>query len=111
MEISLIANSGIQLHTTDISIDLNSSDKMYFHEWFDVEDEQLKLEIAHNFTEDEIWVSKKDIYNLLGLGLTNGKVGRMEEGVLKTYKWEEISNDYFSEGNQTITPMESEDGG
>ena len=59
---NLIANTGIQFFTIQLEINLNDNFKMYFHEWFDVNDEQLKLEIAHNFTEDEIWVSKKDIY-------------------------------------------------
>jgi hypothetical protein len=108
---NLIANTGIQFFTVPLEINLNDNFKMYFHEWFDVADEQLKLEIAHHFPEDEVWVSKKDIYNLLGLGLTNGKVGRNEDGVFKQYKWEEISSDFFSEGNQIIIPMESEEGG
>jgi hypothetical protein len=106
---NLIANTGIQFFTVPFEVNLNDNFKMYFHEWFDVEDEQLKLEIAHNFTDDAIWVSKKNIYNLLGLGLTDGKVVRMEDG--KPYKWEDIKDDFFSGGNKTITPMESEDGG
>ncbi len=108
---NLIANTGIQLFSVPLEIDLNNNFKMYFHEWFDVEDEQLKLEIAHFFSEDEIWVSKRDIFNLLGLGLYNGKVGRMENGVFRSYKWEEIKEDFFSENLQTLTPMETEDGG
>jgi len=107
---NLIANTGIQIFTVPMEINLNDNFKMYFHEWFDVQDEQLKLEIAHNFTEDEIWISKKDIFNLLGLGLTDGKVGRMEDGEFKPYKWEEIKNDFISEGNQLITPMETDAG-
>jgi hypothetical protein len=58
---NLIANTGIQLFTVPMEINLNDNFKMYFHEWFDVNDEQLKLEIAHNFSEDEIWVSKMDL--------------------------------------------------
>jgi len=108
---NLIANTGIQFFNVPLEINLNDNFKMYFHEWFDVEDEQLKLEIAHNFSDDEIWVSKRDIFNLLGLGLTEGKVGKIEEGVFKSYKWEEIKDDFFSEGNKIITPMESEAGG
>ena len=107
---NLIANTGIQFFTIQLEINLNDNFKMYFHEWFDLNDEQLKLEIAHNFTEDEIWVSKKDIYNLLGLGLTDGKVGRIEEGVFKPYKWEDIKSDFISEGNNPITPMETDSG-
>ena len=107
---NLIANTGIHLFTVPLEIDLNDNFKMYFHEWFDLKDEQLKLEIAHNFTEEEIWVSKNDIYNLLGLGLTDGKVGRIEEGVFKPYKWEDIKSDFISEGYNPITPMESLNG-
>ncbi|MDR0969257.1 MAG: virulence factor SrfB [Lentimicrobiaceae bacterium] len=108
---NLIANTGIQFFTVPLEIDLNNNFKMYFHEWFDMEDEQLKLEVAHFFSEDEVWVSKRDIFNLLGLGLTNGRVGRMEDGVFRPYKWEEIKDDFFSENLQTLTPLETEDGG
>ena len=108
---NLIANSGIQFSTVPLKIDLNDNFKMYFYEWFDMQTDQLKLEIAHNFTEDEIWVRKRDIFNLLGLGLTNGRVGRMEEDVFKPYKWDEIKDDFFSDGKETIIPMESEEGG
>ena len=52
---NLIANTGIQFFTIQLEINLNDNFKMYFHEWFDLNDEQLKLEIAHNFTEDEIF--------------------------------------------------------
>lgn len=105
---NLIANTGIQLYTKQVEINLNNSFKMYFHEWFDVEDEQLKLEIAHNFSEDAVWVKKHDLL-LLGY-LTNGKVGRMENEGFKTYKWEEIKNDFYTEGKQLINPMETENG-
>jgi len=107
---NLIANSGIQFLTVPIEINLNDNFKMYFHEWFDVEDEQLKLEIVHNFSENEIWVKKYDLA-LLGY-LTDGKVGRFDDnGKFKAYKWEDISDDFFSEGNQTIIPMATDDGG
>ncbi|MDI9311748.1 MAG: virulence factor SrfB [Limnohabitans sp.] len=107
---NLIANSGIQFFTFPLEINLNDNFKMYFHEWYDVKDEHLKLEIAHYFTEDEIWVSKKDIYNLLGLGLTDGKVGRIEEGVFKPYNWDDIKSDFISDGKNTIKPMETDNG-
>jgi hypothetical protein len=74
-----------------------------------MEDQQLKLEITHNFSEEEIWVKKHDLA-LLGY-LTDGKVGRFEEdGKFKAYKWDEIKDDFLSEGYQTITPMETDDG-
>lgn len=107
---NLIANTGIQFYTIPLEIDLNDNFKMYFHEWFDVDDEQLKLEIAHHFPEDDVWVRKKDIYYLLGLGLTNGKVGRDVNGEYKPYKWEDIEEDFSSEGHMPITPMENSNG-
>ena len=36
-EYPLIANSGIQLYTCDIELDLASSPRQLFHEWFDEE--------------------------------------------------------------------------
>lgn len=105
---NLIANTGIQLLTVPLEINMNDNFKMFFHEWFDLTDEQLKLEIAHHFSEDEIWVKKKDLHNLLGLGLTDGKVGRFEDGIFKPYNWEEIKGDFYSEGNKPIVPMESD---
>ena len=107
---NLIANSGIQYLTVPLEIDLNDSFKMFFHEWFDVEDGQLKLEIAHNFSEDEVWVKKRDLA-LLGY-LTDGKVGRFEEDdKFKAYKWEEVRDDLTDEGVKTIVPTETDDGG
>lgn len=108
---SLIANTGIQFFNFPVEFDMNDNFKMFFHEWFDIEDEELKLEIAHYFADDEIWVRKRDIFNLLGLGLTNGKVGRIENGRFIPYKWEEIKDDFYEEGYNTLTPMETDDGG
>jgi hypothetical protein len=73
---------------------------MYFHEWLDVDDEQLKLEIVHKFSEDEIWVRKYDLA-LLGY-LIDGKVGCMENGRFRACNWEEIKDDFFSYGNQPV---------
>ncbi|MDX1909942.1 MAG: virulence factor SrfB [Saprospiraceae bacterium] len=106
---NLIANSGIQYFTFPLEINLNDSFKMYFHEWFEVDDEQLKLEIAHNFSEEGIWVSKRDLL-LLGY-LTEGKVGRIENGKLIPFKWQDIKEDFYNEGYRTITPMEDDGGG
>jgi len=107
---NLIANSGIQFYTIPLEIDLDDNFKMHFHEWFDVNDEQLKLEIAYNFPEDDIWVSKKDIYYLLGLGLTNGRVGRDDNGEFKPYKWKDIESDFTSDGKRPIEPMINSNG-
>jgi hypothetical protein len=109
---NLIANTGIQFFVIPLEINLNDNFRMYFHEWFDTDDKQLKLEIAHFFPDDDgVWVAKRDIFNPLGLGLTGGKVGRMENGKFKPYSWEEIKSDFFSAGKQPLTPMETDDGG
>jgi hypothetical protein len=80
---------------------------MYFHEWFDMKDEQLKLEIAHNFSEDEIWVKKWDIVTTLGL-LSNPDYVATGKVIAK---WEELKENFLADGNQPLAPMESEDGG
>jgi hypothetical protein len=61
---NLIANTGIQLFTIPIEIDLNNNFKMFFHEWLDSQDGQLKLEIAHFFSEEDAWVKKFDLSQL-----------------------------------------------
>lgn len=94
---NLISNTGIQLLTVPLEINLNDNFKMYFHEWYDIEDEQLKLEIAHLFSEDEVWVKK---YDLSELGyIVNGKV---------TEGWENIREDFDAEGKKTI-PIDTDD--
>ena len=50
-EYPLIANSGIQLYTCDIELDLASSPRQLFHEWFDEEEVQTNLEFAYQLRE------------------------------------------------------------
>lgn len=57
MNKSLIANTGIHFLTVPLEINLNNNFKMYFHEWFDIAEAQLKLEISYFFSEEETWVS------------------------------------------------------
>ncbi|MDR2765693.1 MAG: virulence factor SrfB [Tannerella sp.] len=94
----LIANTGIQFHTTPLEISLNNNFRMYFHEWYDVEDNQLKLEIAHYFPNEQVWVKK---YDLATLGYVNNDNGIVAES------WEAISKDFFKEGYNVI-PIETE---
>lgn len=94
---NLIANTGIQFFVIPLKIDTNDNFKMYFHEWFDTNDEQLKLEIAHFFSEEEVWVKKVDLSDL-GYAM-NGKV---IEG------WENIREDFDLEGKSPI-PIDTED--
>ncbi len=94
---NLIANSGIHFHTVPLEINLNDNFKMFFHEWIDTVDNQLKLEIAHFFSEEEVWVKKHDLA-LLGFAM-NGNV---------TESWETINND--DDFNlSSIIPIDTED--
>lgn len=79
---NLIANTGIQLLTVPLEINMSNNFKMYFHEWYDSEEQQLKLEVAHFFSEDDIWVRKWDLQQL-GY-VNNNKV---------TDNWETICQD------------------
>lgn len=96
MNINLIVNTGIQLLTVPLEINLNDNFKMYFHEWYDIADAQLKLEISHFFSEGEIWVKKHDL-SLLGYA-PNGIVAD---------NWETIKNDFEEEGYSPI-PIDTE---
>jgi hypothetical protein len=70
---------------------------MYFHEWYDTEAQQLKLEIAHFFAEDEIWVKKFDLSDL----------GYAVKGIVKE-NWENIRTDFYENGKKHI-PIDTED--
>lgn len=63
--ISLIANSGIQLLTFRLSIDKADNFKMWFHEWYDTKDGQWKLELAHEIVEDgcTLLYDKYELFN------------------------------------------------
>jgi len=94
---NLIANTGIQFFVIPLKIDTNDNFKMYFHEWFDTKDEQLKLEIAHLFSEEEMWVKKHDLSDL-GYAM-NGKI---------TEGWENIRED-FNLGGKSPIPIDTQD--
>ncbi len=84
---NLIANTGIQFFTIPLEINFNDNFKMYFHEWLDMEDQQKKLEIAHFFPEEEIWIKKHILYgNNLGYATLNNNYKVSDS-------WETISND------------------
>lgn len=51
MEYKLIANSGIQLLTVDLEIDMNVNTKQLYHEWFDEMEVQTNLELAYQLPE------------------------------------------------------------
>ena len=84
---NLIANTGIQLHTIQLEIDLNNNFKMFFHEWLDIEDQQKKMEIAHFFPEEEIWIKKYILYG------SNLGYATLNDDYKVTDSWETISTD------------------
>lgn len=79
---SLIANTGIQFFSKEIKLLDNTKFKLSFHEWFDSSVNQLKLELTHHFSEDDVWVRKKDL-NRFGY-LKNGE---------PTEEWDVIKNE------------------
>ncbi|MDR1937446.1 MAG: virulence factor SrfB [Tannerellaceae bacterium] len=93
---NLISNTGIQLLNVPLEINLDDIFKMYFHEWYDIEVAQLKLEIAHFFSGEEVWVKKHDL-SLIGY-VEDSKVAE---------QWEKIKEDFNSGGYSTI-PIETE---
>lgn len=99
---NLIANTGIQYFIIPLEVDLNNNFKMYFHEWLDITEQQKKLEIAHFFAEEEVWIKKHILYgNKLGYATINNNY------IVKD-SWEEISNDEEFEEN-CIIPIDTED--
>ncbi|GHV19838.1 virulence factor [Bacteroidia bacterium] len=99
---NLIANSGIQLFTIPLEINLNDNFKMYFHEWLDMADQQKKLEIAHFFAEEEIWLKKHILYG------SNLGYATLKNEYRVTDSWETISNDDEFDSSCKI-PIETED--
>lgn len=52
MEHSLIANSGIQVLTFPLTIDLQGNFKMWYHEWYDALNERWYLEPVYELRTD-----------------------------------------------------------
>ena len=91
---NLIANSGIQYFTFPIEINKEDNFRMYFHEWFDDTSQQIKLEIAHYFSDEDIWVKKYDLTSLgYSIFQNNFKV---------TESWSSIKENFYEDGNQPI---------
>lgn len=99
---NLIANTGIQFFTVPLEINLNDNFKMYFHEWFDMADKYKKLEIAHFFSDEEIWIKKHVLYGShLGYATLNNNYE-------VTDSWETISTDpEFN--NNCVIPIDTEE--
>lgn len=99
---NLIANTGIQLLTIQLEINFNNNFKMYFHEWLDIEERQKKLEIAHFFSEEEIWIKKHILYG------SNLGYATLNNNYKVTDTWETISaDDEFN--NSCRIPIDTEE--
>lgn len=98
--ITLIANSGIQLHKQTVTINLqNIREKLYFREKFDLNTYRLTLEPAHYFSDDEVYVSMRDLF--MNGFVPNGEV---------KMSWTEICNqtsDIEQIGEQEIFAISS----
>ena len=62
---TLIANTGIQLLTVSIDINLNARFKEWFHEWYDNDTGEWKLELVHEKNTDEgnYYFRKEELIN------------------------------------------------
>ncbi len=61
MEQSLIANSGIQLYSQPLTLDLGTHERMFFREWFDEDEVQTNLEFVFQLKESEKVVRVADL--------------------------------------------------
>jgi hypothetical protein len=100
---NLIANSGVQLIASQFQIDNNDSHKMFFQEWLDIGIQELNLQLTHYFSEEGIWVKKRDLFELGYIHLKdieeNGKF--YKKGSIKG-SWEEIKDDFLNEGKEIL---------
>lgn len=64
MEYTLIANSGIQMFTFSLKINIQEKYKLWFHEWYDTENGQWHLDPVYELrTEDyPVYYNKTDLY-------------------------------------------------
>ena len=99
---NLIANTGIQFLTIPLEINFNDNFKMYFHEWHDIADQQKKLEIAHFFSEEEIWIKKHILYG------SNLGYATLNNNYRVTDSWETIST-YDEFNSSCIIPIDTEE--
>lgn len=101
---NLIANSGIQFHTVPLKMDMNDNFKMFFHEWFDVSQQKLNLEIAHHFSNEDVWVRKQDLAYLGFLNIKDEEVdgNNRRKGDVNS-NWNEIKDEFLEENKKTIS--------
>lgn len=81
MEHSLIANSGIQLYTQEVKLDLNARSKTLFREWFDEEEVQTNVEFVYQLRESE-----KGVLVISGAEIAIKPMSINELGPFKTFE-------------------------
>ena len=80
MMISLIANSGIQLHTVPLYIDFENRDQnLLFHEWFDEELVQFNLELASHLKNNKITIKRSQLESIDFVDAVSGEL-KVDEG-------------------------------
>lgn len=64
MEYTLIANSGIQLFTVRVKLNTQDRFRVWFHEWYEKETGEWKLELLHEVVTDDakFYYRKKDLW-------------------------------------------------
>lgn len=62
---SLIANSGIQLLTFSLKLNVQDKFKMWFHEWYDTSNGQWRLDLAHEVTTEDnvLFYDKHELFD------------------------------------------------
>lgn len=71
MQYSLIANSGIQMFTFRLRLNLQDKFKMWFHEWYDTSNGQWRLDLVHEVITDDT-ILYYDKHELFDGGYLNG---------------------------------------
>ncbi|WP_223930155.1 virulence factor SrfB [Prevotella lacticifex] len=62
MEYSLIANTGIHVMTFQIEVNTQDPYKMWFHEWYDKQNGEWRLDAVYKLDSEDVYYNKKDIF-------------------------------------------------
>lgn len=65
MQYTLIANSGIQLFTFKLELNVQDKFKMWFHEWYDTSNGQWRLDLVHEVITDDtmLYYNKHELFD------------------------------------------------
>jgi len=99
---TLIANSGIQLVTFKLTLNLQDKFKMWFHEWYDTTHGQWKLNLAQEITTEDstIFYNKHDLFDggyLDDLNIEYDPVELREDGIKPLRVDDEMCDDVRGE--------------